>query len=184
LNERNKALALTSVLLLMLSLVVGGVYAASADTDQDDAPGSDPPEYMNRWRRGPFVGCLDEEQRQELKESVDAMREEGATFDEIREYVQAYLEELGIECQMPEQPDELHQRPELTDEQLEALRQLRDGIQELRDSGATPGEIKEYLDQKAEELGIELPLRHHATGSCGSRGALGRGRGFFGRREG
>jgi len=152
---------------------------ASADTDQDDAPGSDPPEFMNRWRRGPFVGCLDEEQRQELKETLDAMREEGATFDEIREYVQAYLEELGIECQRPELPDELHQRPELTDEQLEAIRQLRDEVQELRDSGATPEEIKECLDQKAEELGIELPLRHHAMGLCGFRGALGRGRGFF-----
>lgn len=165
---------------LTLFLVVGGVYTASADTDQDDAPGSYPPEFVNRWRRGPFVGCLDEEQRQELKETLDAVREEGATFDEIREYVQAYLEELGIGFQMPELP----QRPELTDEQLEALRRLRDEIQELRDSGATPEEIKEYLDQKAEELGIELPLRHHATGLCGFRGALGRGRGFFRRREG
>jgi len=72
---------------------------ASADTDQDDAPGSNPPEIMNSWRRGPFVGCIDEEQRQELQETLDAMREEGATFDEIREYVQAYLEELGVECQ-------------------------------------------------------------------------------------
>ena len=58
---------------------------------------------MSRWRRGPFVGCLDEDQRQELKETLDAMREEGATFDEIREYVQAYLEELGIELPLRRQ---------------------------------------------------------------------------------
>jgi len=173
-NERNKALALTSVLLLMLSFVVGGVFMASADTDQDDAPGSNPPEFMNGWRRGPFVGCIDEEQRQELQETLDAMREEGATFDEIREHVQAYLEELGVECQ----------RHELSDEQLEALLQLRDEIQELRDSGATPEEIREYLDQKAEELGIELPLRRQAMGFGGFKGALGRGRGFFWCQEG
>ncbi|HUV54640.1 MAG TPA: hypothetical protein VMW03_05500 [Candidatus Krumholzibacteriaceae bacterium] len=171
---RNKALALTSVLLLTLSLVVGGVYMTSADTDQDDAPSSDPPEIMNRWRRGPFVGCIDEEQRQELKETLDAMREEGATFDEIREYVQAYLEELGVECQ----------RPELSDEQLDALQQLRDEIQMLRYSGATPEEIREYLDQKAEELGIELPLRRQARGFGGFKGASGRGRGFFWCQEG
>lgn len=173
-NGRNKVIALTSVLLLTLSLVVGGAYVASADTDQDDAPSSNPPEFMNGWRRGPFVGCLEEEQRQELKETLDAMREEGATFDEIREYVQAYLEELGVECR----------RPELSDEQLDALQQLRDEIQELRNSGATPEEIKEYLDQKAEELGIELPPRRQARGFGGFKGAPGRGRGFFRCHEG
>ncbi len=157
---------------------------ANADSDQDDAPGSDPPEFMNSWRRGSFVGCLDEGQRQELKETLDEMREEGATFDEIREYVQAYLEELGVECQRSELPDGLHQRPELTDEQLEALRQLRDGIQELRDSGATPEEIKVYLDQRAEDLGVELPTRRQARCLGSFKGALGRGRGFFSRQEG
>jgi len=161
LNERNKTIALTSMLLLMLSVVVGGIYMASADTDQDDAPGSNPPEFMNGWRRGPFVGRLDEGQRQELKETLSEMREEGVTFDEIRENVQAYLEELGVECQ----------RPELTDEQHEALQQLREEIQELREGGATPEEIRGSLTQKLEEFGVELPLNHHAKGFRGFGGA-------------
>ena len=168
-NGRNKTLALTSVLLLMLSVVVGGVYMASAETDQDDAPGSNPPELMNSWRRGLFVGCLDEGQRQELKETLSARREEGATFDEIRKYVKDYLEGLGVECQ----------RPELSDDQLEALQQLKEEIQELRESGATPEEIREYLDQKAEELGVEPPTRRQAGFFGGYKGALGRGRKYF-----
>ena len=160
-NGRNKTLVLTSVLLLMLSVVAGGIYMASAETDLDDAPGSDPPKFMNGWRRGPFVGCLDEGQRQELKETLSEMREEGATFDEIREHVQAYLEELGVECQ----------KPELSDEQIEALQQFREELQELREGGATPEEIKEHLNQKAEEFGVELPLKHHAKGFRGFGGA-------------
>lgn len=182
-NERNKTLALTSVLLLTLSLVVGDMHFASADTNKDDTPRPDPPEFVNRWRRGPFFGCLDEEQRQELKESLEALREEGATFDEIKEYVQAYLEELGVDCQRPGPPDGLP-RPELTDDQLEVLQQLREKIQELRDGGATPEEIREYLDQKAKELGIEPPTRPQAGCFGGSKGAKGRNRGFVNNREG
>ena len=173
-NGRNKTLALTSVLLIMLSVVAGGVYMASAETDQNEAPSSNPPKSMNRWRRGPFVGCLDEGQRQELRETLEEMREEGATFDEIREYVQAYLKELGVECQ----------RHELTNDQQEVLQQLREEIQELREGGATPEEIREYLDQKAEELGIEPPTRRQARCFGGFKGALGRGRGFFRSQEG
>ena len=164
-DGRNKTLLLTSVLLLMLSVVVGGVYMASAETDQDDAPGSNPPKFINSWRRGPFVGCLDERQRQELMETLSEMREDGATFDEIREYVQAYLGELGVECP----------RPELTDDQIEALQQLRGEIHEIREGGATPEEIREYLTQKAEELGVELPLKHHVKGFRGFGGAPDRG---------
>jgi len=89
------------------------------------------------------------------------MREEGVTFDKTREYVQAYLKELGVECQ----------RPELTDEQHKALQQLREEIQELMEGGAAPDEIREYLDHKTEEGVVELPLKHHATGIRGFRGA-------------
>lgn len=118
----------------------------AAETDQDDATASNPPDYVGGWRmRGFMLGCLDEEQRQELKETVDAMREEGASQEEIREYVQAYLEELGVECQMPQ----------LTEEQMEGLRQLR-------------AEVQELIQRRLGELGI-------------GKSFMGRGLGFGGR---
>lgn len=66
----------------------------------------------------------------------------------------------------------------------ESSAKLRDEIQELRDSGATPEEIREYLDQKAEELGIELAFKRQVRGFGGFKGASGRGRGFFRCQEG
>ncbi|MFH2110325.1 MAG: hypothetical protein ABIJ47_03575 [Candidatus Bathyarchaeota archaeon] len=147
-NGRTKAVALTSVLLIALSLAAGGLSMVAAETDQDDATASNPLNYVGGWRmRGPMLGCLDEEQRQELKETVDAMREEGASQEEIKEYVQAYLEELGVECRMPQ----------LTDEQMEGLRQLRAQVQEL-------------IQRRLGELGIDRPLMGRGLG-LGGRGA-------------
>jgi len=142
LNGRTKATALTSVLLLALSLVGGGLYVVAAESDQDNATVSNPPTFMGGWRmRGHFLGGLDEEQRQEFKETIDAMREEGATQEEIRAYIQEYLEGLGVECQMPQ----------LTDEQVEGLRQLRVEIQEL-------------VQRRLGELCIDAPLMGRGLG--------------------
>lgn len=154
LNRRTKATALSSVLLLALSLVGGSLYMVAAESDQDNATVSNPPTCMGGWRmRGHFLDGLDEEQRQELKETVDAMRAEGATREEIRAYIQEYLKELGVECQVPQ----------LTDEQLEGLEQLR-------------AEVEELIKQRLEELGIDesfmgrLPGFSHRGGVCPNKG--------------
>jgi len=140
-NGRNKAVALASVLLIALSFVGGSLYLAAAEPDQDDAA-TELTGIMAGWRtRGLFLGCLDEEQRQELREAVDAMRIEGATQEEIRAYVQEYLEGLGIEYQMPR----------LTDEQVEGLRQLR-------------AEIQELVQRRLGELGIDAALMGRGQG--------------------
>jgi Spy/CpxP family protein refolding chaperone len=140
-NGRTKVVALTSVLLIALSFVGGSLYLAAAESNQDDAT-TDTPSVMGGWRmRGLMLGCLDEEQRQELKETIDTMREEGATQEEIRAYIQEYLEGLGVECQMPQ----------LTDEQVEGLRQLR-------------AEIQELVQRRLGELGIDAPLMGRGLG--------------------
>jgi len=137
----SKATALTSVLLLALSLAGDCIYFVAAESDQDDATVNDPPTRLGGWmRRNHFLEGLDEEQRQELMETIDSMRDEGATQEEIREYIQAYLEELGIEYQEPSTT-----RPQLTDEQLEGLEQLR-------------AEVEELIKQRLEELGIDESL--------------------------
>ena len=141
-NGRTKAVALASVLLIALSFVGGSLYLAAAKSNQDDAT-TDPPSVMGGWRmRGLMLGCLDEEQRQELKETIDAMRDEGATQEEIKAYIQEYLEGLGVEYKMPQ----------LTDEQVEGLRQLR-------------AEVQELIQRRLGELGID-------------RSFMGRGLGF------
>ena len=139
---RTKTTALASVLLLALSLVGGGMYMVAAESDQDNATVSNHPMRMGGWRmRGLMLGCLDEEQRQELKGTVDAMREEGATHEEIKAYVQEYLEGLPVERQIPQ----------LTDEQMEGLRQLR-------------AEVQELIQRRLGELGIDKSFMGRGLG--------------------
>ncbi len=107
-------------------------------------------------RRPPFWGELSEEQRAELREMIDEMREDGATREDIREAVHAQLEEWGIE--LPE-PGEGRRTPpfwdDLTEEQQEALREM---IDEMREDGATREDIREAVHAQLEEWGIEVPV--------------------------
>jgi len=122
-----KATALASVLLLALSLVGGGLYIVAAESNQDDATVLNPPTSIGGWRmRGLILYGLDEEQRRELKDTVDAMRDEGATRDEIMVYVRGYPKEHGVEYPEPQTTG-----ARLMDEQIEGLRQLRSEIREL-----------------------------------------------------
>jgi len=147
-NGRTKAAALASALLIAMSLVAGGLSLVYAETDQGDAPPSSPINDLGGWRmRGPTLACLDEEQRQELQEALDAMRDEGASHEEIREYVKMYLEEHDVE----------RLEPQLTDEQMEGLRQLR-------------AEIQELIQRRLGELGIDRSFME--------RGELCRGAGY------
>ena len=111
-NKTKKTIALTSVLLITLALMVGGITMVYAESDQDETD-IVPPQSRFCWKmHGPFMGCLDEEQRQELKDIIDEMCEEDAAPEEIHEAIKAFIEENRIECQ----------KPELTEEQLEAAR--------------------------------------------------------------
>ena len=150
-NGRKKSITLASVLLLAISLLMGSIYFASAESEEENTTSS--PYLMGSWRmRGhSLFGVLNEDQRQELKETIEMMREEGATSEEIRNYIKEYLDDIGIEFQAPE----------LTEEQLQGLEQLR-------------AEIQELIKQRTEELGIDFPLMENGFG-FGFRGWLGRG---------
>ena len=114
-----------------------------------------------------FGGCHDqltEEQREAAKQKIQELQDAGATDEEIREAMQQFMEELGInteECGM-----RVGQKgmggcfDQLTEEQREAALQK---IQELKDAGATPEEIKEAMHQFMEELGINMD-------DCGMKG--------------
>jgi hypothetical protein len=79
--------------------------------------------------------------------------------------MQQFMEELGInieDCGMKGfgQNGRGGCFDQLTEEQREAVKQK---IQELKDAGATPGEIKEAMQQFMEELGINME-------DCGMKG--------------
>lgn len=94
--------------------------------------------------------ALTEEQRAELKELVQKMKEDGATREEIKEAVTALFAEWGIE--MPERQGRWGDL--LTEEQQEQLRTM---IQEMKEQGATKKEIKAAIDGLFDEWGIEKP---------------------------
>ena len=132
-NKTYKKAALITTLVLALSLAVGGIYLASAQTEDENV---DSLPFFGRFRRGfdgPMFGAIDEELRAGMQETIQAMRGEDASCEEIREYIQGFLEENDIESK----------RPELTEEQLEALQQLHEDVQA-------------YAQKRAEELGLEL----------------------------
>ncbi|MCW4013696.1 MAG: hypothetical protein NWF07_11980 [Candidatus Bathyarchaeota archaeon] len=148
-NTTQKTIALSAVLILTLSMTLGGIALVSAETDENVDATETP---VQRHHRGhDLLSLLNDEQRAELDETIQTMRDMNATHQEIREYIEGFLTENGVEFEPPEAPA----RPEYTDEQLELFQQLRE-------------EVESYARQRAEELGLELPEngfmfgpRHH-----------------------
>ena len=141
------------ILLLVIALLAVGIVSALSQK-----------QGTGERQRGFPGGCLDqltEEQREALNQIIEELRDAGATHEEIREAIQQFLEEQGIdteECLEMKGPGEPGERrfmgcfDQLTEEQREALNQI---IEELRDAGATPEEIREAVQQFLEEQGID-----------------------------
>jgi len=104
----------------------------------------------------PWMSQLTDEQKAELQQLLDTLKASGASPEETRDAIDAKLQQWGIE--VPVQDDQ--QRPEtrwmsqLTDEQKVELQQL---VESLRESGATPEEIRNAINAKLQEWGIQLP---------------------------
>ena len=99
---------------------------------------------------------LTDEQKAELQQLVDSLRESGATPEETREAMNAKLQEWGIELPAPPETREPPWMSQLTDEQKAELQQLRDS---LKASGANPEETRDAVDAKLQEWGIEVPVQ-------------------------
>ena len=132
--KKNKAIFITSMILM--ALVIGGAWMVAADAGVEDSAvdGESHPfrgMWMMRGRRSNAWSELSQEQRSELR-------------SEIQELITNKFEEWGLEAPTPLLTEE--QRSELMSE-----------IQELRDAGATREEIRELVLSKFEEWGIELP---------------------------
>jgi len=119
--------------------------------------GIDMPERPARPQR-PFRGWfnenLSEEQKAELKELAESLKEQNATRQEIHQAVIEQLKEWGFEP--PERPGP-NCRPgrigaQLTPEQREDIREL---VQTLKSQGATRREIRQAVREILAEWGIQ-----------------------------
>jgi hypothetical protein len=153
LNRTRKSLLLCAV--IALAVVAGGVWTVAAEDAETDSAceweGLGFP-LMRGWGRpfGAVFGSLSEDQRSELA-------------SEIQGLISSKLEEWGVE------PPE----PILSEEQRD---ELRSGIDDLREAGATPEEIREYVAGKLEEWGVDLPEPPMYSGRFQGDGPAFRGR--------
>jgi DNA-binding transcriptional regulator YhcF (GntR family) len=101
---------------------------------------------------------LTDEQKAQIQQLIQSMRDSGASQEEIRDAVKATLQEWGI--QLPERSGGQRQlspwMSQLTDDQKEEIQQL---VESLRESGASPKEIRDAVKATLEGWGIEVPER-------------------------
>ncbi len=132
--------------------------AVDAKLDEWGIERPEPPEGGGPGMHGGPFADLTEEQRTEIKTLVETLREAGSDLQAVREAVDAKLEEWGIE--RPEPPEGggpgLHGGPfaDLTEEQRTELETL---VETLREAGSDRKAVREAVDAKLEEWGIERP---------------------------
>ena len=107
---------------------------------------------------------LTEEQREAVHETIEEMREAGASREEIHAAVREMMGSWGIE--KPERPgrdgrecdgEHRHRPPfldQLSEEQAEALHTM---VEEMREAGASHEEIRTAVHEMLEGWGIEIP---------------------------
>ncbi len=151
---------------------------ATDDVAFVDENGIDDAEEMrHRFGRRMFgvVSQLTDEQKEQLKGQIEALRAGDASKEEIREAVKATLEGFGVELPDPGE----HMVSRLGDVlSAEQITDLKDTIAALREAGASRDEARAAVDAKFAEFGVERPARP----GRGDRGFGRRGR--FGGRHG
>jgi DNA-binding transcriptional MerR regulator len=108
----------------------------------------------------PFMNQLTEEQRQEIKDKIKTLYENGASREEIHQTIVEMLQGYGIE--LPEDWDQRPQRRrtgfafmnQLTEEQRQ---EIKDKIKTLHENGSSREEIHKTIGQMLQSYGIELP---------------------------
>jgi hypothetical protein len=93
---------------------------------------------------------LTDKQKDDLRELRQELRDEGATWEEMREAMKIQLEEYGVE--LPSREEMIDQRIEHAEKRLEILNIIKDLITENPE--ITQEEIREILE---EDYGIEMP---------------------------
>ena len=167
---------------------------AVVDHDEDGIDDNKARRHRGSGRRGgrgmgKFKADLTAEQQAALKETVEGLRQSGASREEVHAAVGAQLQSYGVEL-----PENWEDRPtkgqrggrglgklgaDLTAEQQAALKET---VQGLRQSGASREEVHTAVGAQLQSYGVELPenwedgpakgqRRGHRFGKRGRRGA-------------
>lgn len=187
-----------SIILRFAFAMTLGTFAAVQAQDDVPAPGG-APEFVDengdgindnraargRGHRGHRGGLarlgadLTDEQKAAVKETVEALKAEDASREDIRAAVTEQLSGFGVEVPTQEEIDAQRQERQA---QRDEVRAIVDG---LKEDGATREEIKAAVDQYRTDNGIEAPAGGGRGGKGrGLRGGRGGGRGGFGPRGG
>jgi hypothetical protein len=154
LNGKRGAI-LVSLLAMAAVLASSSIMLSARAQDQGTSPDGQPP----------WMSQLTDDQKTEIQNLTQSMKDSGATRQEIMDAVAAKLQEWDI--QLPERPtNSTHPPPptnstrqppwmsQLTDDQKTEIQQL---IQSMKDSRATPQEIRDAVNAKLQEWGIQIP---------------------------
>jgi hypothetical protein len=97
-----------------------------------------------------FFSELTDEQKEELKETINSLKEEGATCAEVRATIREQLESYGVE--IPTREEMLDKQIERTEQRLEILNRIKELVNENPD--ITQDEIRDII---SEEFELEIP---------------------------
>ena len=149
--NRTRSYILVSLLAMAVILASSSTILSARAQDQGT-----PPDPQLPPRDPPWMSQLSDDQKAQIQQLTESLRASGATPHEIRDAVNAKLQEWGI--QLPEDNGGQHQPPpwmsHLTDDQKAQIEQL---VQSMKDSGATPQEIGDAVNAKLQEWGIQVP---------------------------
>ena len=99
-----------------------------------------------------FWDQLTEEQKKELRNMINEMKNQGASRKEIRAAINEKLKEWGIDRPKRKKRGKKGFWDKLTDAQK---KELRDMINEMKSQGASRKEIRAAINKKLKEWGIE-----------------------------
>jgi len=151
-TKTNKHIGLILVSVLVVSAISGGIILTTYASDDKG---------IVRFNRGACnFGDLSDVQREEIKDMVQDMRENGASKEEIKAAVESKLTEWGIEVPKFEQSRKPQWWSELTDEQKEEIITIKE---ELIEAGASNEEIRDAVKMKLEEWNLEIPKKPMST---------------------
>ena len=151
-TKTNKNIGLILISVLVVSAISGGIILTTYASDDRG---------IGRFNRGACnFGDLSDVQREEIKDIVQDMHEDGASKEEIKAAVESKLTEWGIEVPKFEQSRLPPWWSELTDEQKEEIITIKE---ELREAGASKEEIRDAVKTKLEEWSIEIPKKPMPT---------------------
>ena len=106
---------------------------------------------------------LTDEQKTELKAEMAALKEEGATREEVRAAFETRLGELGVEI-----PEEVAERLAEREAQRAQRQEVKEIVDQMKEEGATREEIRTALA----EAGFEKPEGRRGGKARGHRGGF------------